>query len=119
MREGMEYATVSEVAALIRSGDVSAVELTRLMLERIEKMNGSLNAFVTVTADLAIEQAEQADLELAEGRDRGPLHGIPVAIKDLIDTRGVLTTGGSKHYENRVPESDATVVTRLREVGGR
>ena len=117
MREGMEYSTVSEVAALIRFGDVSAVELTRLMLERIEKMNGSLNAFITVTAELALEQAAQADLELAEGRDRGPLHGIPVAIKDLIDTRGVLTTGGSKHYENRVPESDATVVTRLREAG--
>ena len=117
MQEGIEYASVSEVAALIRSGDVLSFELTQLMLDRIEKMNSLLNAFITVTAESALKQAVKADSELADGRDRGPLHGIPVAIKDLIDTQGVLTTGGSKHYENRVPESDATVVARLREAG--
>ena len=117
LQKGMEYANVSEVAALIRSGDVSSIELTRLMLDRIEKMNGLLNAFITVTAESALAQAAKADSELASGHDRGPLHGMPVAIKDLIDTQGVLTTGGSKHYKNRVPESDATVVARLREAG--
>ena len=95
MREVMEYASVSGAAEMIRNGDASAQELTRLMLDRIDKMNGTLNAFITVTADSALAQAAEADRELAEGRDRGPLHGIPVAIKDLIDTRGVLTTGGS------------------------
>jgi len=117
LQQGTEYATVSEAAAMIRSGKVSAVELTRLMLGRIEAMNGRLNAFITVTGELALEQAARADRELADGHDRGPLHGIPVAIKDLIDTRGVRTTGGSRHYEARVPESDATVVARLREAG--
>ena len=117
MQEGNEYASVSEAAEMIRNGDTSAVDLTRLMLDRIEKLNGSLNAFITVTADSALSQAEAADRELAGGHDRGPLHGIPVAIKDLIDTRGVLTTGGSKHYAERVPETDANVVERLREAG--
>lgn len=117
MREAMEYASVFGAAEMIRQGDTSAQELTRLMLDRIDRMDGTLNAFITVTADSALAQAAEADRELAEGRDRGPLHGIPVAIKDLIDTRGVLTTGGSKHYEHRVPDADATVVSRLREAG--
>ena len=117
MSEGRAYASVSEAAALLRGGEVSAVELTRLMLGRIEQMNAGLNAFITVTAELALAQAAQADRELADGRDRGPLHGIPVAIKDLIDTGGVLTTGGSRHYADRVPDSDATVVARLRDAG--
>ena len=117
LQKGNWYGSVSEAAEMIRNGDTSALELTRLMLDRIEKLNGSLNAFITVTADSALAQAEKADRELARGRDRGPLHGIPVAIKDLIDTRGVLTTGGSKHYADRVPESDAAVVSRLREAG--
>jgi len=107
---GKEYASISEVAAMLRDGTTSAVELTNLMLGRIADMNKELNAYITVTADLALKQAEKADLELAKGLDRGPLHGVPVAIKDLIDTQGVVTTGGSKHYKTRVPEQDATVI---------
>ena len=114
---GKEYASISEVAAMLRDGTTSAVELTNLMLGRIADMNKQLNAYITVTADLALKQAEKADLELAKGLDRGPLHGVPVAIKDLIDTQGVVTTGGSKHYKTRVPEQDATVISRLREAG--
>ena len=100
---GFEYATLSQAAAAIRAGETSAVELTRSSLSRIELLDGLLNAYITVTADAAIGQAGQADRELAAGMDRGPLHGIPVAIKDLIDTRGVRTTYGSRYYTDHVP----------------
>ena len=115
--KGFEYATLSQAAAAIRAGDTSAVELTRLSLERIERLDGTLNAYVTVTADEAMRQAERADRELAAGADRGPLHGIPVAIKDLIDTRGVRTTYGSRYYADHVPDRDAPVIERLRAAG--
>ena len=115
--KGFEFATISQAAAAIRAGATSAVELTRLCLARVELLDGLLNAFITVTADAALDEARQADRDLAAGRDRGPLHGIPVAIKDLVDTRGVLTTYGSRYYSDHVPEEDATVITRLRDAG--
>ena len=114
---GFEYATLSQAAAAIRAGETSAVELTRSSLARIELLDGLLNAYITVTADAAIGQAGQADRELAAGMDRGPLHGIPVAIKDLIDTRGVRTTYGSRYYSDHVPDEDAAVIERLRAAG--
>ena len=114
---GFEYATLSQAAAAIRAGETSAVELTRSSLARIELLDGLLNAFITVTADEALERAEQADRALAAGTDRGPLHGIPVAIKDLIDTQGVLTTCGSRYYAERLPDEDAAAVERLRAAG--
>ncbi len=113
----IEYASISEVAAMLRNRTTTAVKLTKHMLDRIAETHKELSAYITVTSDLALEQAQQADLELSEGLDRGPLHGIPVAVKDLIDTQGVLTTGGSKHYENRVPDKDAIVISRLKEAG--
>ena len=84
---------------------------------RISRLNPQLNAFITVTAEQSLEQARQADAELAAGRDRGPLHGIPVAVKDLFATCGVRTTCGSKVYEDFVPAIDAAVVERLRAAG--
>lgn len=114
---GVEYASISEVAVMLRNRTTTAVKLTKHMLDRIAETHKELNAYITVTSDLALEQAQQADLELSEGLDRGPLHGIPVAVKDLIDTQGVLTTGGSKHYETRVPDKDAIVISRLKEAG--
>ena len=111
--QGMEYATLSQAAAAIRSGRISAVKLTELSLSRIEDLDDRLNAFVTVTADLALAQAARADRELADGTDRGPLHGIPVAIKDLIDTAGVRTTYGSRYYAEHIPDADAAAVTGL------
>ena len=114
---GLEYATLSQAAAAIRTGETSSLELTRSSLARIELLDGLLNAFITVTADEALAQAGQADRELAAGTDRGPLHGIPVAIKDLIDTRGVLTTYGSRYYAGHVPDEDATVIATLRAAG--
>ncbi len=115
--KGFEFATISQAAAAIRAGATSAVELTRLCLARVELLDGLLNAFITVTADAALDEARQADRDLAAGRDRGLLHGIPVAIKDLVDTRGVLTTYGSRYYSDHVPDEDAAVITRLREAG--
>lgn len=113
----LHFATISEVSRKLRTGEVTSVALTELMLERIAAYNRTLNAYITVTAELAREQARRADTELGQGNDRGPLHGIPVAVKDLIDTAGVRTTCGSKLFEDRVPDADATVVRLLRGAG--
>ena len=115
--KSLEFATIVEVAALLRSTELTSVALTTAMLDRIEQLDGRLNAFITVVPDLALEQAQLADSELAAGNDRGPLHGIPIAIKDLIATAGILTTGGSKYYDSWVPDTDAAVVSRLSEAG--
>jgi aspartyl-tRNA(Asn)/glutamyl-tRNA(Gln) amidotransferase subunit A len=87
------------------------------MLDRIERFNGTLNAYITVTADQALAQAHKADKELAYGADRGPLHGIPVAVKDLFATKGIRTTCGSKLFEDWIPDHDADAVTRLYAAG--
>lgn len=109
--------TLVEAAAALRQRQVSSVELALECLARIEKWNPELNAFLTVTADVALEQARKADAERASGLDRGPLHGIPIAHKDLFCTRGIRTTGGSKTFAEFVPEFDATVVQRLANAG--
>jgi aspartyl-tRNA(Asn)/glutamyl-tRNA(Gln) amidotransferase subunit A len=109
--------TIREAADALRARRVSAVELAAAATARIERLNSTLHAFITVTAEQAREEARQADAELAAGRDRGPLHGIPVAVKDLFLTRGVRTTCGSKVYEDFVPAIDAAVVERLRAGG--
>ena len=109
--------TIVEAAAALRRRQISSVELTLDCLARIEKWNPELNAFLNVTAETALEQARAADAELASGLDRGPLHGIPIAHKDLFCTRGIRTTGGSKTFADFVPEFDATVVARLRNAG--
>ena len=109
--------TLIDAARALRDGQVSSAELTEECLSRIERLNPSLNAFLTVTADTARAQARQADEERRAGMDRGPLHGIPIAHKDLFCTAGVRTTSGSKLFENHVPHFDAAVVERLREAG--
>ncbi len=109
--------TIREAAAALRGRSVSAVELTTAALSRIDRLNSTLRAFITVTADSAMQRAKQADVELAAGRERGPLHGIPVAVKDLFGTRGVRTTGGSKIFENFVPEENSAVVDKLEAAG--
>lgn len=115
--DDIHFATVGEVGRLIRSGAVSSVAVTELMLARIEALDGTLNAFVTVTPDLALAQAEAADKELREGHDRGPLQGVPMALKDLFATKGIRTTAGSKLFADWIPDHDATVVRSLREAG--
>ncbi|MBZ5626677.1 MAG: Asp-tRNA(Asn)/Glu-tRNA(Gln) amidotransferase GatCAB subunit A [Acidobacteriia bacterium] len=109
--------TIREASEALRSRRFSSVELTSAAAIRIERSQATLNAFITVTAERAMKQAQQADAELAAGRDRGPLHGIPMAVKDLFLTRGIRTTGGSKVYENFVPNHDAAVVERLEAAG--
>ena len=109
--------TIREAAESLRRRRVSAAELTTASLSRIERTNPTLRAFIAVTAEQALRQARQADAELAAGKDRGPLHGIPVAVKDLFYTRGVLTTGGSLIYRNFVPDRDAFAVVRLESAG--
>jgi aspartyl-tRNA(Asn)/glutamyl-tRNA(Gln) amidotransferase subunit A len=109
--------TIREAAEALRERRVSSVELTLSAISRVEHYNAKLNAFITITAEKALERARQADVELAAGRDRGPLHGIPIALKDLFATRGVRTTGGSRVYENWIPDEDATVVAKLEAAG--
>jgi aspartyl-tRNA(Asn)/glutamyl-tRNA(Gln) amidotransferase subunit A len=109
--------SVAEASALIRSRALSPVDLTRAYLERIERLNGRVNAYITVTAALAREQAEQREAELARGLWRGPLHGIPIGLKDNMDTAGILTTAASAVFADRVPERDAAVYTRLENAG--
>ncbi|HYC47265.1 MAG TPA: amidase [Burkholderiales bacterium] len=115
---GLHDLTIAAAGELLRNGEISAVELTRALLERIERYDRSVNAFITVTAELALEQAAAADREIGGGRRRGRLHGIPFALKDLYDTAGVLTTANSKLYATHVPAHDATAVSRLYAAGG-
>ena len=109
--------SIGELSARIRSGSVSAADATEACLARVARDNPKLNAFITVLADEARAQARQADQELAAGRNRGPLHGVSVALKDLIDVRGVATTAASRVRAGHLAAGDATVVTRLREAG--
>ncbi len=108
---------VSELADRIRTRKLSPVELTEGYLERIARFNARFNAYETVTADLARAQARAAETEIAAGRYRGPLHGIPYGAKDLLDTAGIATAWGTKFLKGRVPDMDATVIARLREAG--
>lgn len=109
--------TIAQIAPELQQREVSPVELTRACLERISELDTALNAFITVLSDSALEQAHTAEREIAGGKYRGPLHGIPVAVKDLIDIRGVRTTAGSRVFANRVATRDAEVIRRLREAG--
>jgi aspartyl-tRNA(Asn)/glutamyl-tRNA(Gln) amidotransferase subunit A len=106
-----------ETAKLLRRKSVSPVELLQDHLARIEKLNPRLNAFITVTADLAMAQARQAEAEIVDGDWRGPLHGVPLGLKDIIDTAGIRTTAASALFKDRVPEEDAEVVRRLKQAG--
>jgi aspartyl-tRNA(Asn)/glutamyl-tRNA(Gln) amidotransferase subunit A len=109
--------SIAEVSDLIQRGDVSPVELTRECLNRIEELNPTLNAFITVTADSALAEAQLAETEIRSGNWRGPLHGIPIGLKDLIDTAGVRTTAASAVFKDRVPTEDAEIVSKLKAAG--
>ena len=109
--------TLADAAARIKGKELSPVELAELMLARIDRLNPELVAYVTVSREEALADARAAEAEIRDGKYRGPLHGIPLSIKDNIATRGIRTTAGSKVLEECVPDFDATVVTRLREAG--
>jgi aspartyl-tRNA(Asn)/glutamyl-tRNA(Gln) amidotransferase subunit A len=108
---------IREAAAKLRAREVSSVELAQESLRRIHAEQGRLNAFITITEELALAQAARADDELVRGIDRGPLHGIPYALKDVFATRGIRTTVGSKIFFNHVPDHDSAVFEKLTEAG--
>jgi len=109
--------TIQEAGAALRARKVSSLELTRQCLDRIDKLNSKLNAFITITRAAAEKRASEMDAELTHGIDRGPLHGIPVAYKDLVFTKGVRTTAGSKVYADFVPDRDARIVEQFNTAG--
>ena len=109
--------TLAEASRRIHSGEVTSAELTRQLLDRIKIYNPKINAYITIMHDEALACAQQMDNEAKAGKFRGPLHGIPIALKDNIDTAGTRTTAGSAVFDDRVPEEDAEVVRRLKEAG--
>ena len=109
--------SLADASELVRRKSVSPVELTAACLKRIEQSNPTLNAFITVTAETATQEARRAETEIQRGGWKGPLHGIPIALKDLFDTAGVLTTAGSAVFQDRIPQQDAEVVRRLKAAG--
>src|SRR5579863_7535595 len=109
--------SIVETGESLRKREVSPVELTKYCLAQIEKLNPILNAFITVTAESALTQARAAEAEILRGNWRGPLHGIPLALKDLIDTAGIRTTAASAVFKDRIPAEDAEVLRRLKNAG--
>jgi len=113
----LSYATVVELGRLIRSGQVTPTQLAEHFIDRLDTVGRRLNAVVTVTRELALAQARQAEAELAAGNDRGPLHGIPYGAKDLLATAGIPTSWGAAPFKDQVFDRDAAVIERLREAG--
>jgi aspartyl-tRNA(Asn)/glutamyl-tRNA(Gln) amidotransferase subunit A len=111
------FDSIRGIAETMRRGELSPIALADLELERIDTLNPRLNAFITVTGELAKRQAMEADRELRSGHVRGPLHGVPVAVKDFYDTAGTRTTAGFARFAHRVPAKNAAMVDRLREAG--
>jgi len=117
MLDDLIYQSAKSIAQAIHDGDVSAVEVVQAHLERIEEVNDRLNAVVKLCAERALDEAREADAAFARGESKGPLHGVPMTLKDSLDTEGVVTTGGTLGRRTFVPERDATVTARLRAAG--
>lgn len=115
--KNLTYLAIDEASRRLRRKEISPVELTQACLERIEQIDHKLNSFITLTPWVALEQARQAESEILRGEYRGPLHGIPLALKDLYETAGIQTTAGSRHFAEYVPEIDGVAVQKLRLAG--
>jgi len=115
--QDIAFAPVSRLSRWIETRQLASERLTRIYLDRLERFDPKLRCVITLTRDLALSQARQADREIAAGRYRGPLHGVPWGAKDLLDTAGIATTYGAEPYRNRVPAQDAAVVKRLHDAG--
>ncbi|SVA32406.1 uncharacterized protein METZ01_LOCUS85260 [marine metagenome] len=113
----LAYVSASEVARLIKKGELTSVEVTQLAIDRANATQGTLNAFITICEDQAIEAARSSDLAVSNGKELGPLQGVPFTVKDLINTQGVRTTMGSLIFDENFPKSDAVAVSRLKEAG--
>ena len=111
------FAPVTELARWIETRKITSTRLTQIYLDRIQRYDGKLRCVITVTRDAALAQAKQADAEIAAGKYRGPLHGIPYGVKDLLDTAGIATTYGAEPFQHRVPDADSAVVARLKAAG--
>src|ERR1700734_622473 len=112
-----DFITVAEAAKLIEKKELSPVELVESRLKRIEKLDGQLNSFIRVLPEAALAAARAAESEIAAGHYKGPMHGIPIGLKDIYETKGVPTTGHSKVMQDRVPAADAFSVTKLKDAG--
>ena len=115
--EKYAFATIRQLSREIQAGRISPVDLVEMFLKRIDRYDSKLNAFITVTPEVARSQAKQAETEIRSGEYRGPLHGIPWGVKDIYDTKGIRTTWGSPIYKDRIPDHDATAVARVRDAG--
>ena len=115
--EDIAHATVAQLSRWIQSRKLTSTRLTQIYLERLGRLQPKLNCVITLTQELALTQARKADAEIAAGKYRGPLHGIPWGAKDLVDTAGIATTYGAEPFKNRVPDKDAAVVARLHQAG--
>jgi Asp-tRNA(Asn)/Glu-tRNA(Gln) amidotransferase A subunit family amidase len=115
--EDIAYAPVTKLSRWIETRALSAERLTRIYIERIKRHDGKLRSVITLTEEHALARARQADKEIAAGKYRGPLHGIPYGVKDLLDTKGIRTTWGAEFFQNRVPAEDAAVVAKLDAAG--
>jgi aspartyl-tRNA(Asn)/glutamyl-tRNA(Gln) amidotransferase subunit A len=113
----LHFLGIAETSRLIKSKKLSPVELTEALLTRIAALDSQLSSFITVTVDLSREQARTAEQEIAKGEYRGPLHGIPFALKDIYNTKGILTSGGSRICKDNIPAGDATAARKLQESG--
>ncbi|HZN24325.1 MAG TPA: amidase [Burkholderiales bacterium] len=118
MDSDLHYLSIADLSKLVHARKLSPVELTRALLDRIGSLEPQLNAFIAVTGELALKQARRAEDEIAKGTDRGALHGIPFALKDIYNTKGIATTGGSKVAIDNIPRDDAAATHRLLEAGG-
>ena len=116
-KKELPFLTATQLSKLIESKEVSPVEATEAYLDRIQEVDPKLNSYITITGEQALEAARQAEQEIATGMYRGPLHGVPVAVKDQFNTAGILTTGGSTILKDNVPTEDATVITKLKQAG--
>ncbi len=117
MSADMHFMTIAEMAAALEAKTLSPVELTETLLRRIEALNPQLNAFITITADAALDAAREAERDIAGGVYLGPMHGVPFGLKDIYDTKGILTTGHSKTCADRIPAEDATTTAKLLAAG--
>jgi Asp-tRNA(Asn)/Glu-tRNA(Gln) amidotransferase A subunit family amidase len=115
--EDIAFAPVTKLSRWIETHELTSERLTKIYLERLERFNPQLRCAITITRELALKQAKQADEEISRGNYRGPLHGIPWGGKDLLDTAGIPTTYGAEPYRNRIPAEDAVVVKRLHQAG--
>ena len=115
--EDIAFAPLTHLALWMQNRQLTSERLLNIYLERLQRFDPKLHCAITLTRELALAQAKQADAEIAAGKYRGALHGIPWGAKDLLDTAGIPTTYGAEPFRNRIPEEDATVVRRLQEAG--